>query len=197
MNKITLFKSLFVALVLSVFSSSLFAEDVISNTFSSTTMQTSISAYDKTWDNVSGTTLTLTGFNNNNKGWAYVRCGSKNFASVATIKTKAALTEKVTKVVVTIDDVLDATKVNATYLEVATDAAFTQNVQKTTVTIAKGDLAYNVTTPAENCFYRLTFDCAQGSSNGLIQISKVDFYYEPVVEPEPATGITATVAVDV
>ena len=189
MKKFTLLKSLFVAMVLSLFSFSAIAEEVISNTFSSTTMQTSISAYDKTWDNVSGTTLTLANFNNNQTKWAYVKCGRNGKASVATITTKSALAEKVTKVVVTIDAVT-TDKINATYLEVATDAAFTQNVQKTTVTIAKGNLTYTVATPSQNCFYRLTYDCAEGSSNGLVTISKVDFYYTTEgVENIEATAI--------
>ena len=197
MNKITLLKSLFVALVLSVFSSTLLAEEVISNTFSSETMQKSVQTYTDTWENVSGTTLELFAFNNNQKGWEYVKCGRKADASVATITTKAALAEKVTKVVVTIDNILDATKVNSTYLEVATDAAFTQNVQRTDVTIAKGDLTYTVATPTENCYYRLTIDCAShGSKNGIVQISKVDFYYEPTTEPEPTTGVTATWSIE-
>ena len=197
MNKITLLKSLFVALVLSVFSSTLLAEEVISNTFSSETMQKSVQTYTDTWENVSGTTLELFAFNNNQKGWEYVKCGRKADASVATITTKSALAEKVTKVVVTIDNILLADKVNSTYLEVATDAAFTQNVQRTDVTIAKGDLTYTVATPTENCYYRLTIDCAShGSKNGIVQISKVDFYYEPTTEPEPTTGVTATWSIE-
>ena len=199
MKKITLLKSLFVALLLGVFSSSILAEEVISNTFSSTTMQKSVQTYTDTWENVSGTTLELFAFNNNQKGWAYVKCGRKADASVATITTKSALAEKVTKVVVTIDNILLTDKVNSTYLEVASDAAFTQNVQRTDVTIAKGDLTYTVATPAENCYYRLTYDCAShGSKNGIVQISKVDFYYEPVAapEPEPATSVTATWSIE-
>ena len=189
MKKITLLKSLFVVLALSLFSFSVNAEEaLISNVFSSTTMQTSISAYDKTWDNVSGITLTLTGFNNNNKGWNYVRCGSKNFASVATIKT-GQMSQKVTKVVVTVDKVTTAS-VNSAYLEVATDASFTADVQKINVTLAVGDVTYTIPTPAIDCYYRLVYDCAQGSSNGLIQISKVDFYYELTGAEVEATAIT-------
>ena len=199
MNKITLFKSLFVALVLSVFSSTLLAEEVISNTFTAETMQKSVQTYTDTWENVSGTTLELFAFNNNQKGWEYVKCGRKADASVAIITTKSALAEKVTKVVVTIDNILLADKVNSTYLEVATDAAFTQNVQRTDVTIAKGNLTYTVANPTENCYYRLTYDCAShGSKNGIVQISKVDFYYELATEPEPEPEkvVTATWSIE-
>ena len=188
MKKNTLLKSLFVVLALSLFSFSVNAEEaLISNVFSSTTMQTSISAYDKTWDNVSGITLTLTGFNNNNKGWDYVRCGSKNFASVATIKT-GQMSQKVTKVVVTMDKVTTAS-VNSAYLEVATDASFTADVQKINVTLAVGDVTYTIPTPAIDCYYRLVYDCAKGSSNGFIQISKVDLYYEKTGNEVEATAI--------
>ena len=191
MKKITFLKSLFVVLALSLFSFSVVAEEaILSNSFTAETMQSSVSSYTTEWKNVDATTLTLFGFNNNSKAWAYVKCGRKSDPSTATITT-GKMTQKVTKVVVKVDNVLDASKVKTACLEVATDAGFTADVQKVTVTIAKGDLAYVVPTPAENCYYRLTYDCiAHGSKNGIVQISKIDFYYELTGAEVEATAIT-------
>ena len=191
MKKITFLKSLFVVLALSLFSFSVVAEEaILSNSFTAETMQSSVSSYTTEWKNVDATTLTLFGFNNNSKAWAYVKCGRKSDPSTATITT-GKMTQKVTKVVVKVDNVLDASKVKTACLEVATDAGFTADVQKVTVTIAKGDLAYVVPTPAENCYYRLTYDCiAHGTKNGIVQISKIDFYYELTGAEVEATAIT-------
>ena len=46
-------------------------------TFSSKTMDKGVSSYTDTWTNTVGTdTWTIVNFNNNNKGWKYIRCGS-------------------------------------------------------------------------------------------------------------------------
>ena len=133
-SKSTIFNQLFLIVVLiSTFSLSAWGEEeVISNIFSSTTMQKGVSSYTDTWNNNSGTTLKLSNFNNNNKGWNYVKCGRKNAASIGTITTSSALSQKITKVVVVIDAVTTS-KVNSTYLQVASDASFTQNVQNKSI----------------------------------------------------------------
>ena len=190
MKKITLLKLLFVVLALNLFSFSAIAEEaVLSNSFTAETMQSKVSSYTTEWENVDGTTLTLFGFNNNNREWSYVKCGRKAEASVATIKT-GKMSQKVTKIVVTVDKVLAADKIKSAYLEVATDDAFTAGVQKVDVTIAEGAVTYTIPTPAVNCYYRLTYDnLVHGSKNGNIQISKVDFYYELVGNEIEATAI--------
>lgn len=137
--------------------------------------QKSIGSYTDTWDAIcEDFTWTLQNFNNNKNAWAFVKCGRKNTASVANIST-GQVSEVISKFVVTIDDVT-ASKVNATYLEVASDAAFTADVQKTTITIAKGEMTYAVENPKANQYYRLVYDCAGGSANGLVVISKVEMY---------------------
>ena len=118
----------------------------------------------------------IANFNNNNNGWAYIKCGSKNAASVATISTAAAMADKVTKVIVTIDKVT-ASAVNSIKLVVATDADFKTVVEEVEGTVAVGDMTFNVSADkqAENLYYKVVFDCAQ-ASNGTVQVSKVDFY---------------------
>ena len=121
-------------------------------TFSPETMEKNIQDYTSTWTNTVGTdTWTIVNFNNNNKGWNYIRCGSRKAASVATITNKAAYDQPITKVVVTYDQV---SNVNTTYLEVASDANFKSNVQKITIAArVKGDVAYTVATPTANSYY--------------------------------------------
>ena len=143
---------------------------------------------------------TLEYFNNNsfNSGWTYVKCGRKDVASVATITTDAVIDKAITKVVVTVDAILDINKVNSATLEVADNADFT-NPQTVSVTLATGEVSYAVPTPTENCYYRLTYDCAAHTKNGIIQISKVEYFYEnasAVSEPVIAFDKSSPVAWD-
>ncbi len=170
---------LFAALLISV--SNIFAADVVYKTISfaadNTTRGEEVGSYIKTWESTTnGFTVSIANFNNNKwDKWNYIRCGRKNNASVATITTKAAIDKAITKVVVTIDDVT-ADKVNSATLTVASDAEFTKDVQTITVTAAKGELPYVVTTPTENMYYKLTYDCKSSTKNGFVQISKIEYY---------------------
>ena len=131
-----------------------------------------ISSYTETWTAKAGDQeFTLTGFNNNNwNNWTYIKCGRKNNASVATIYTKISFAVKT--VVVTVDNFTGG-KVNAFKLEVASDADFKNDVQTVNLTIAKGDNTFTVPSPVANAHYRLTVDCASGSANGLVTVSKL------------------------
>lgn len=136
-----------------------------------------ISAYDKTWTaKIGDESFSIVNFNNNrwNNNWTYIKCGRKNNVSVATITSDATISATISKVVVTVDEVT-ADKVNSTKLEVSTSKNFDADVQTVNVTIKAGDNEYVIPTPAANLYYRLTFDCASASSNGVIQISKVTY----------------------
>ena len=145
-----------------------------------------ISAYTATWTaTCEDFTWTLTNFNNNKNQWSYVKCGRKNTESTAYISTPL-VSEKITKVVVTVD-ACTASKVKESYLEVASDDGFSTDVQKVDATIATGDVVYIVPNAKENQYYRLTFVCDAGSSNGLITISKVELYkYDASTVSTPA-----------
>lgn len=133
----------------------------------------SISAYDKSWEHTyNGKTWSIANFNNNNKGWTYIKCGSKNGASVASIATTFPIATAVKSVKVTVDAVT-ASAVNSTYLVVASNASFSNVVETVNVTIKQGEVAYNITNPQANCYYKLVYDCAKASKNGPVQISKV------------------------
>ncbi len=159
-------------------------------TFTSTTMQASVSSYTGTFTTTcDGFSWTLNNFNNNNKGWNYVKCGRKNTASVGTIVTASAIDKAITKVEVTVDAMTTA-NVNSTKLYVATDASFSSNLQTITVTPASGTQTFTVTTPTANCYYKLEYDCASASSNGVVTISEVKYYYDDAggtPDPDPTT----------
>lgn len=136
-----------------------------------------ISAYDKTWTvTIGNDTWTIVNFNNNNNEWAYIKCGRKNNASVASIATGFIMDKAISDVIVTIDKVT-ATSVNSMYLLVASDSEFatvTDSIIASSITT--GDIDFKIESPAANKYYKLVFDCASASSNGVIQISKVGYY---------------------
>lgn len=131
-----------------------------------------ISSYTATWSATNnGFKCNLTNWNNNNNGWSYVKAGRKNNASVATITTAAAVTEALTTVTMTVDEVT-TTKINSLKLYVSSDANFTTK-DTYTATAAKGNVVFNISNPVANAYYKIEVDCASGSLNGLIQVSKV------------------------
>ena len=153
-----------------------------------------VSAYTETWTATVGTdSWTIENFNNNswNNSWTYIKCGRKNNASVASIASPA-IDQPVSTVVVTIDKITDATLVNSIKLVVASDAEFAtevETVEAAATSIAAGDLTFTVTTPTAGEYYKLVFDCASASKNGVIQVSKVVYNTNASVEVKKAAGL--------
>lgn len=147
-----------------------------------------VGAYEKTWQAVVGTDVwTIANFNNNKwDNWTYIKCGSKNFASVASIRTDFAIDKAIANVVVTIDALKNTDKINSVKLQVAADTSFNTVEQEIAAEeLAVGNLIFTIPTPAANKYYKVVFDMAKASSNGFVQISKV-MYNEPgavVLEP--------------
>ena len=137
----------------------------------------SVSSYADDWTAKKGSySWTISCFNNNKWGnsWTYIKCGSKKADSVASIATDQALDKAVEKVVVTVDKVSETGKINSTKLVVASDAAFTAVIEEVPVALTKaGAIEYPVSAPAAGLYYKLVYDLAQSSNNGIIQISKV------------------------
>lgn len=107
-------------------------------------------------------------------------------ASIATIANSNAYSSAVTKVVVTYDAVKSNPK--TTYLEVSTDPKFSTVDEKVVVATPKaGDVAYTISSPKANAYYRLVVDNPKYSSNGQIQISKLVYY----ISSEPGKTITS------
>ena len=136
-----------------------------------------ISSYTDTWSaTLEGYNWIITNGNNNNNGWSLIKFGRKNVASVGSIATDITLaTSKITSITVTIDAVTTS-KINSIKLIISTDAEFSTVIKTIEAsTIAKGELTFDVPTEIQNTglYYKVVFDCASGSSNGLISISKV------------------------
>ena len=149
---------------------------VATATFSANTNIGKVSNYTNTWsvtcDNV---TWTMKNFNNNNNGWPYVRAGSKNNASVAEIITDSTMVDAITKVVVTVDKVT-ANSVNSFKLIVASDKNFENVIETVNLTIKTGENTFSCATPMAKCYYKIVIDCKKASSNGIVQISKLEYY---------------------
>jgi hypothetical protein len=133
-----------------------------------------ISSYTDSWSVTNdGFTCLMNNWNNNNNGWNYVKAGRKNNASVATIVTDAPISEAISTVTMTVDAVT-AAKINSLKLYVSSSEDFA-DAQVYNATPAVGDVEFDVTTPASESYYKIEVDCASGSSNGLITVSKVVF----------------------
>lgn len=149
-----------------------------------------IGSYDKTWQAVVGTDVwTIANFNNNswNNDWTYIKCGSKKFASVASIRTDFAIDKAIANVVVTIDALKETDKINSVKLQVAADTSFNTVEQEIAAEeLAVGNLIFTIPTPAANKYYKVVFDMAKASSNGIVQISKVMYNEAGAVVLEPA-----------
>lgn len=131
-----------------------------------------VSSYTDTWSATNaGFKCNLANWNNNNNGWSYVKAGRKNYASVATITTAAVVPEALTTVSMTVDAVTTS-KINSLKLYVSSDANFTTK-DTYTATAAQGNVVFNISKPVANAYYKIEVDCASGSSNGLITVSKV------------------------
>lgn len=155
--------------------------------------QASVNDYTSTWTATIGSdSYTIQNFNNANwKGWTYIKCGRKGNASIASIATAYAMDKSIAKVTVTFDKVT-AGKVNSIKLVTASDATFENLVETVKLEdVSAGDKEFSLSKPALNLYYKIIFDCASGSGNGFVQISKVAFF-EPdssTPDPEPASPV--------
>lgn len=136
-----------------------------------------ISAYNEIWKATIGEDVwTIANFNSNkwNNSWKFIKCGSKNFESVASI-TSPAIDQPISNIVLTIDRITKD-KINSIKLQVATDADCNNVTEEISAKIEDGDLIFKPTKSAANNYYKFVFDCQKGSSNGLIQVSKIAYY---------------------
>lgn len=138
-----------------------------------------IGGYDKTWTaKKDGVTYTIKNFNNNNwnNSWTYIKCGSGNFASVATILTDIAIDKPIEKVV------LNLGKVSSTNVNSIKMVVLNGDVEVQTIMLAKpvvGNNEFLITKPTANLKYKLVVDCKK-SSNGIVQVNSLQFFEETV-----------------
>lgn len=136
-----------------------------------------ISAYDKTWKATIGEDVwTIENFNTNkwDKNWEYIKCGRNKVASIASI-TSPAIDQPISNIVLTIDKITK-NKINSIKLQVATDADCKNVTEELSAKIEDGDLIFKPTKSTANNYYKFIFDCQAGTSNGLIQVSKIAYY---------------------
>lgn len=120
----------------------------------------------------------IVNFNNNswNNSWTYIKAGSKNEASTASIEA-TNITQKVSRVVVSYKATDFSTNVTEYYLEKTTAG------QTEKITLGSGDLtdetmSFKISTPEENSTYKLVFVCKKSSKNGILQINTIQYIYE-------------------
>lgn len=123
-------------------------------------------------------------------GHKIIRCGRKNNTSVASIATSKAYSEPITKVVVTLE-AYEKDYLTDAVLTVSSDKDFSSVIEAVRLTPAKlekGDVAFVITNPTEDSFYKLTFNCKSCKSNGqTAYVSKVQYF---AVETRTATNVT-------
>ena len=121
---------------------------------------------------VEGDVWTLSGFNNNKSGWAYVRCGSKTAATTATI-TSPAVNVAIANVVFSVTKTSNVTSATLTILNGETVVGEPIDI---TESFTAGDVNVKVA-GAAGYSYKLTLENAK-ASNGSTEISKVALYEE-------------------
>lgn len=146
-----------------------------------------VKGYKDTWDATrDGFTWTMANWNNNNAyvgtdpnkptNWTYIRAGSKQAASVATITTKGTVPEAISTVTMTID-AITATYVNSIKLEVLSGEDGVTVKETVLGTAKQGDCVFKISNPQQDCKYKITVDCkkntAKKGKNGFVQVSKV------------------------
>lgn len=152
----------------------------------------SVSGYTSSWTATkSGQVWTINNFNNNSNGWSFIKAGRNGNTSVATITTQVE-DHAISDVTVTIDAVT-AAKINSHKLYVADNSSFTDAIEISgdPATIAAGSIVYTVpvVNRANDLYYKLEFDCASGSSNGLLQISKITYAYASASPQKDPAGL--------
>lgn len=139
-----------------------------------------VGGYDQKWAAKNGTdTWTIENFNNNNWTWSSIKCGSRNFASTASIATDTDLGAAITKVVVKYGKVGNAKNIKACYLLVASDANFQNNVVRkstTQLTTKTTETVFIITEPALGRYFKVVYELTKASSNGFVEIKNVEYY---------------------
>lgn len=111
-------------------------------------------------------TWTIFGFNNNNNGWAYIKCGRKNVESTASIETPV-INGNVSDITFTVD--------KTTNVESATLQVFKagEAINTKTVEWAAGDVVVSLTGVESGCSFKLLLENSSATANGPTQISKI------------------------
>lgn len=151
------------------------AEDEVYKTasFTSSSFSASSQSYTGSFNSTTnGFVVAIANANNNNKGWNYIKMCSKSAAVVGTITTNAAIDKAITRVDLTID-AITANNINSITLYTKTSTGSWSSAG--TFAKATGVKSVTLSSPAANLLYKIEVDCKK-SSNGSIQLSKVEYY---------------------
>ncbi len=122
--------------------------------------------------------------NTNGQNWNYVKFGRKNVTSVGSVTTSIAYSQSITKVDLTID-AITASKINSIKLYSSSNGS--NWTEAGTYTKSTGVQTVTLANPTADQYYKIEFECASGSSNGLITVSKIEYYYNAGGNPTCAT----------
>lgn len=141
--------------------------------FSSEYNSEGVNSYGNNWSvTKDGRYYEIKNASNYNNDWNYIKMGQKKTAYVGKIIT-SSYTESISKVVMKIDKIT-ASAINSIKLYVKDSSS---NVVDTIDgTKAEGDCSFTISNPSSNMTYSIEVDCTASGSNGVIQISKVEYF---------------------
>ena len=154
------------------------AEDVLVGeaVFNATNNSKGVSSYTDTWTNTTnGFEWSLVNFNNNNNQWSLVKCGRKKYASVASISSQS-VADVVSKVTINISAISDTSKVNSIKLYGGSDG--TTEISSFTVATGEQSISIPAASQGANQVYKIEFDCASNTANGIVSLSGVSIFKE-------------------
>ena len=189
MKHLKLFFALFAMLALNV-GNALGAETLYKNALFKSANCTSNSSYTgKVTCTIGTDSWVAQNAANNNGVWDYVKIGAKKSKSsdptkvtTGTITTNAAYAEAVSKIVV------NGKKDRGSFtskLIIASNSSFTTDKVEITgaTSFTNNQIVFEIASPSANKYYKLEFVCSNTTtSNGVIQVSSVEYYYEPSSE---------------
>lgn len=128
-------------------------------------------------------TWNVVNFNNNNNGWAYVKCGNKTAATTSSIINLTAWPELINEIVINAQNggTNSATSAFVYVLQSATDdlsdalAKYDITTSWNQLSKSATDITVTIAQPVANAFYELVIDCPKYSANGAFQINKITY----------------------
>ena len=148
-----------------------------------------VSSYEKEWTaKIGEDTWIIQNFNNNSykNDWAFIKCGRKSNASVASVTTAFVMDKAIEKVVINFGALKNADKINSIKLRVCSDLTCVTADEEIDVTKEAGEQIVTISSPAQNKVYQLVCDCEAAGTNGIIQLNSIAYYEKGSSVDEPA-----------
>ncbi len=163
--------------------------------FGSSYNQSSVNNYTSTWvsknsENATSTdfSVSISNFNNNNNGWAYIKTGRKNYDCTGTITTVEAMDQPIGKVSINLSG-LTVANCSSITLYYDDDVNF-GSPESLTFTKSTGVQTVEIEEPESDLYYKLEFVCTSASSNGVVVLNEIDFYNSTFI-PDGTAAITS------